>query len=62
LKTKDRVGKLGNEAGMSMKINGLPFKPGNVVEKKGCYKIAGEARIPSLPLHSTPSQPVSLDI
>jgi hypothetical protein len=35
LKTKDRCGKLGNEAGMSLKTNGLAILGGNVIENTG---------------------------
>jgi hypothetical protein len=35
LKTKDRYGKLGGEAGMLLKTNNLPQISGNVIEKKG---------------------------
>ena len=35
LKTKDRVGELGNEAVMSMKTKDLANKSRNVIEKKG---------------------------
>jgi hypothetical protein len=35
LKTKDRCGKPGGEAGMSMKTKGISVKSGNVVETKG---------------------------
>jgi hypothetical protein len=34
LKKKDGVGKLGNEAGMSMKTNEIPEKSWNVAENK----------------------------
>jgi hypothetical protein len=33
LKTKDGCGKLGNEAGMSVKIHNLAVQSGNVVKK-----------------------------
>jgi hypothetical protein len=36
LKTKDRHEKLGAEARMSMKANGLAGVSENVIEKKGC--------------------------
>jgi hypothetical protein len=35
VKTKDRCGKLGDEAGMCVKTKDLANKSGNVVEKKG---------------------------
>ena len=41
LKTKDGCGKLGEEAGMSMKKSYLAPYGGNVLEKKGCYPVGG---------------------
>jgi hypothetical protein len=35
MKTKDRFGKLGNEAGMYVKTKDLSDQGGNVIENKG---------------------------
>jgi hypothetical protein len=44
MKIKDRCGKLGNEAGISLKTKNLPANSGNVVENKGSYLLLGRKR------------------
>jgi hypothetical protein len=42
LKTKDRCGKLGDEAGMSLKTKEILAKCGNVIENEGLNALCGE--------------------
>jgi hypothetical protein len=41
MKTKERCGKLGNKAGMSMKIKEIVVKGGNYVENEGLDTMGG---------------------
>jgi hypothetical protein len=57
MKTKERCGKLGNKAGMSMKIKEIVVKSGNYVENEGLNTMGGEHEMIERPSATTRESP-----